>query len=113
MTTNEMKDLLFEILNEHDTLFSDIALDDMKDALIVTSIGKKKFALIVENIEKDEEMIRLWTKENPATLNIEIALIQMADAGIISEEERVKYHLQTVKNANVLKEKYEKFHGLL
>ncbi len=107
MTTNEMKDLLFEILNEHDTLFSDVALDDTRDALIVTSIDKKKFSLIVENMDEGREVIRLWAKENPATLNIEIALIQMADAGIISEEEREKYHLETVKNEYLLKERYK------
>mgnify|MGYP007046661174 FL=1 len=107
MTTNDMKDLLFEILNEHDTLFSDVALDDTRDALIVTSIDKKKFSLIVENMDEGREVIRLWAKENPATLNIEIALIQMADAGIISEEEREKYHLETVKNEYLLKERYK------
>lgn len=107
MTTNEMKDLLFEILNEHDTLFSDVALDDTRDALIVTSIDKKKFSLIVENMDEGREVIRLWAKENPATLNIEIALIQMADAGIISKEEREKYHLETVKNEYLLKERYK------
>ena len=42
MTKNEMKDLLFETLNEHDTLFSDITLNDTLNSLIVTSIRSEE-----------------------------------------------------------------------
>lgn len=44
MKKYEMKDFLFELLNEHDSQFSDISLDGALDALIVNTIdGKSPF----------------------------------------------------------------------
>ena len=52
MTKNEMKDLLFDTLNEHDTLFSDITLNDTLNSLIVTSIDKERFIITIDNLKE-------------------------------------------------------------
>ncbi len=53
MTKNEMKDLLFETLNEHDILFSDIALNDTLNSIIVTSIDKDKFIITIDHLKEN------------------------------------------------------------
>lgn len=53
-------------------------------------------------LKEDEEMIRRWEKNNPVTLIIEIALIKLADLGIISEKQREDLHLEVTKFADVL-----------
>ena len=46
MTKNEMKDLMFDVLNEHDSLFKDVTLSDALDALIINPIDDENTFII-------------------------------------------------------------------
>lgn len=107
MTKDQVKDLLFEILNEHDSLFTDLTLDDTLNSLIITFIDKEKFIITVNDFKENEITIRHWVRNSPATLAIEMALIILADLKIITEEEREKFHLETTKYADVLEERFK------
>ena len=41
MTKEDLKDFLFETLNEHDALFSDLSLDDETDTIFIKSVDGK------------------------------------------------------------------------
>ncbi|MFG6384410.1 MAG: hypothetical protein K1V96_09165 [Lachnospiraceae bacterium] len=107
MTKKDLLDWLFEMLNEHDSLFLDVGLDDTLDALLVTTIDKERFIIMTDYLKENEEMIRCWEKNNPVTFVIEMALMILADLGIISERQREDFHLQVTKFTDVLQETYK------
>lgn len=58
MTKNEMKDLMFDVLNEHDSLFQDITLSDALDALIINPIGDENtFFIKVEYLNNKKDVV--------------------------------------------------------
>lgn len=57
-----------------------------------------------EGLKRDEIELLEWYRENPLSVYIEIALMIMADTGIISEEQHKTYKVQAEENAGKLRE---------
>lgn len=47
MHKDDLKDFLFDILNEHDTIFTDISLDDETDTIFIKSVDGENFIVTV------------------------------------------------------------------
>ena len=100
MTKNELKHLLFELLKDRTTQFSDVTADDALDALIIKPVNGKPLIINVDSYNEGEKYIRLWAKEKPVSLSISLALMQMIDLGILTEEEALKYQEQALEIAS-------------
>ena len=59
MHKDDLKDFLFEILNEHDTIFMDISLDDETDTIFIKSVDGENFIVTVSPVTADEVLIEL------------------------------------------------------
>ncbi len=108
MEKGKMKGLLLEILKKQDTVFSDVSWHHALDTLTVTTIDKQKFMIGIDYLNNGEDIIRLWHRSNPFSLYIEIALLEMLDLEIITEEEYKKYQAETIKNANIINKRHRK-----
>ena len=106
MQKDEMKDLLLEMLNEKDGLFSDVTSDDSQDAIMVKSVNGKSYVLTMEQVEDREEFIRQWARENPVSLSMEFVLLYLLEEGIIPLEDVRGYMTEITKRADELEEKY-------
>lgn len=50
-----------------------------------------------ENLDSNKQTLIEWYRKNPLSVYIEIALMAMADVGIITEEEYKKYKAEAEK----------------
>lgn len=108
MTKNEMKDLMFDVLNEHDSLFKDVTLSDALDALIINPIDDENIFIIKVDYLKDrEDVIRLCARKNPAFLSMGLAIMQLCDLEIINEDTAKNYMAEVAKHADTLETQYE------
>lgn len=57
-----------------------------------------------ENLDSNKKTLIEWYRKNPLSVYIEIALMAMADVGIITEEEYKKYKAEAEKKADILRE---------
>lgn len=57
-----------------------------------------------ENLDINKQTLIEWYRKNPLSVYIEIALMAMADVGIITEEEYKKYKAEAEKKADILRE---------
>ncbi len=109
MTKNEMKDLMFDVLNEHDSLFKDVTLSDALDALIINPIDDENtFIIKVDYLKNRENITRLCARKNSASLSIELAILQLCDLGIIEKCVANEYIAEVAKQANKLEKQYGK-----
>ena len=106
MQKDEMKDLLLEILNEKDGLFSDVTLDDSQDAIMVRFIDGDGYVLTIEHLENREELIRQWARENPVSLSMEFMMIYLIESEIIDRETARGYMKEIAIRACELEKKY-------
>lgn len=100
MEKEDLKDFLFEIMNKHDTLFSDISLNDEIDAIFVKSADGKRFIITVNLMIENEALIELWAKKNPELMSIALSIINMRDLGIFTEEETHSYLSKIIEKAD-------------
>lgn len=87
------------MLNENDTLFSDISLDDETDTILIKSVEGKSFIVTVCPATTDEALIELWAKRNPEQMSIARGVRYMRDFGIFTEKEANKYLAEIVGKA--------------
>jgi hypothetical protein len=99
MDKDKLKDMLFDMLNENDTLFSDISLDDETDAILIKSVEGQRFIVTVSPVTTDETLIKLLTRKNPELMSVALGVTYMRDFGIFTEEEANKYLLEIVEKA--------------
>lgn len=99
MNKDKLKDMLFDILNENDTLFSDISLDNETDTIFIESVEGQMFIITVSPVTADEALIELWAKKNPELMSVALGVTYMRDFGIFTEEEANKYLLEIVEKA--------------
>lgn len=108
MTKNEMKDLMFDVLNDHDSLFKDVTLSDALDALIISPIDNENIFIIKIDYLKDrEDVMRLCARKNPAFLSMGLAILQLYNLGIIEEDVANDYMAKVAKHADKLEKQYE------
>lgn len=107
MTKNEMKDLMFDVLNDHGLLFKDVTLSDALDALIINPIDDENIFIIKVDYLKDrEDVIRLCARKNPAFLSMGLAIMQLCDLEIIDENIAKDYMAEIAKHADKLEKQY-------
>lgn len=108
MTKNEMKDLMFDVLNDHDSLFKDVTLSDALDALIINPIDDENIFIIKVDYLKDrEDVMRLCARKNPAFLSMGLAIMQLCELKIIGEDTAKNYMAEVAKHADKLEMQYE------
>ena len=100
MTKEDLKDFLFETLNEHDSLFSDLSLDDETDTIFIKSVNGENFIVTVSPVTADEALIELWAKKNPELMSLALSVLNMRDLEIFTEEEAHRYLSEIVEKAN-------------
>ena len=66
MDVDELKNLLFEMLEGNGELFSDLSLDDETDTIFIKSVDGERFIVTVSPVTADETLIELWAKKNPS-----------------------------------------------
>ncbi len=106
MKNGKMIDLLLEILNEKDGLFSDVTLNDSQDAIMVRFIDGDGYVLTIEHLENREELIRQWARENPVSLSMEFMMIYLIESEIIDRETGRGCMKEIAIRASELEEKY-------
>lgn len=95
MTKEDLKDFLFETLNEHDALFSDLSLDDETDTIFIKSVDGENFI-----VTADEALIELRAKKNPELMSLALGVLNMRDLGGFTEEETHRYLSEIVGKAD-------------
>lgn len=100
MTKEDLKDFLFETLNEHDSLFSDLSLDDETDTIFIKSVDGENFIVTVSPVTTDEALIELWAKKNPELMSLALGVLNMRDLGGFTEEETHRYLSEIVGKAD-------------
>lgn len=100
MHKDDLKHFLFDILNEHDTIFTDISLDDETDTIFIKSFDEKNFIVTVSPVTADEALIELWAKKNPELMSIALGVLNMRDLGEFTEEEAHMYLSEIVEKAD-------------
>lgn len=108
MTKENLKVFLFETLNEHDSLFSDLSLDDETDSIFIKSVDGKNFIVTVCPVTADEALIKLWAKKNPELMSLALGVLNMRDLGEFTEEEAHIYLSEIVGKADNSCTKYIK-----
>lgn len=88
---DDLKDFLFNIMNEHGTIFTDISLDDETDTIFVSTVDGGRFVVTVSPVTADEALIELWAKKNPELMSLVLGVLNMRDLGVFTEEESDKY----------------------
>lgn len=107
MEKDGMKDLLFKILKEKDTMFSDVTMDDSQEQIIVKLIHGKSFSLTIQPYMNNiEESLLQWFRENPISLTMEFMMIYLVESEIIDLETARGYMKEIALRANELQEKY-------
>ena len=64
--------------------------------------------LLYEGLDNEKKTLIKWYRENPLSVYIEIALMAMADTGIMTEEEYEKYKRKADESADILREYLKK-----
>ena len=64
MHKDHLKNFLFDIINENNTIFINIALDDETDTIFVETVNREQFMVTVSNVTADHALIELWAKKN-------------------------------------------------
>lgn len=100
MHKDDLKDFLFDILNEHDTIFTDISLDDETDTIFIKSVDGENFIVTVSPVTVDEALIELWAKKNPELMSLALGVLNMRDLGGFTEEETHRYLSEIVGKAD-------------
>ena len=100
MHKDDLKDFLFDILNEHDTIFSDLSLDDETDTIFIKSVDGENFIVTVSPVTADEALIELWAKKNPELMSLAFGVLNMRDLGGFTEEETHRYLSEIVGKAD-------------
>jgi hypothetical protein len=100
MYKDDLKDFLFDILNEHDTIFTDISLDDETDTIFIKSVDGENFIVTVSPVTADEALIELWAKKNPELMSLALGVLNMRDLGGFTEEETHRYLSEIVGKAD-------------
>lgn len=100
MDKDKLKDLLFEMLNGNDTLFSNVALDDETDTIFITSSDGERFIVTVSPVTADEALIELWAKKNPQLMSLALGVLNMKSLGAFSEKEADNYLKQILDSAD-------------
>lgn len=102
-----MKDLIFDVLNKHDSLFKDVTLSDTLDALIINPADTDStFIIKVDYLKDREDIIRLCARKNPAFLSMELAILKLCDLEIIEEHIAKDYMAEIAKHADKLEKQY-------
>lgn len=91
MNKNGLKDWLFELFNEHDSLFSDISTDDGADTLFVKSADGQMFSITVNAITDDEALLNIWAKKNPGYTSVALGILNLRDLDALTAEEFEQY----------------------
>lgn len=97
---DDLKDFLFNIMNEHGTIFTDISLDDETDTIFVSTVDGGRFVVTVSPVTADEALIELWAKKNPELMSLVLGVLNMRDLGVFTEEESDKYLSAILDNAD-------------
>lgn len=100
MHKDDLKGFLFDILNEHDTIFTDISLDDETDTIFIKSVDGENFIVTVSPVTADEALIELWAKKNPELMSLALGVLNMRDLGGFTEEETHRYLSEIVGKAD-------------
>ncbi len=100
MEKEDLVNFLFEIMNKHTALFSDISLNDEIDAIFVKSVDGKRFIITVNLMTENEALIELWAKKNPELMSLAFSVINMRDLGIFTEEETHSYLSEIIEKAD-------------
>lgn len=87
MDKDGLKDFLFDVMNENDTIFSDISLDDATDTIFVNTVDGGRFIVAISPVTADETLIELWAKKNPELMSLALGVLNMRDLGALMEEE--------------------------
>lgn len=87
MDKDGLKDFLFDVMNENDTIFSDISLDDATDTIFVNTVDGGRFIVAISPVTADETLIELWAKKNPELMSLALSVLNMRDLGALTEEE--------------------------
>lgn len=87
MHKDDLKDFLFDILNEHDTIFTDISLDDETDTIFIKSVDGENFIVTVSPVIADEALIELWAKKNPELISLALSVLNMRDLELVSNHQ--------------------------
>lgn len=104
MTKNEFKDLLFDILNEQDSLFYDVELDESLDSIIVRVIDNDEFIIHTDSLLKDDREIRRFIKDFPLLCFMEMAVIKLYQYRFIDEQEKERLMCEIASHAKELNE---------
>lgn len=84
MTKDKLKDYIFEILNENDSNFKDIFLDDIADTIRLKMQSDEEYLLKLESREESEMKHR---KKSYISLVLGIAVLGLFDFDIIEWED--------------------------
>ena len=100
MDVDELKNLLFEMLEGNGELFSDLSLDDETDTIFIKSVDGERFIVTVSPVTADETLIELWAKKNPELMSLALGVLNMRDLGAFTEEEADKYLSEILERAD-------------
>lgn len=100
MNKDELKNLLFEMLNEHDALFSDLSLDDETDTIFIKTVDGENFIVTISPVTADKALIELWAKRNPELMSLALGVLNMRDLGGFTEEETHTYLSEIISKAD-------------
>lgn len=91
MDKNGLKNWMFELFNNHGSLFSDISLYDEADTLFVKSTNGQMFSITVNAMTENEALLHLWAKKNPRLMPVALGILNLRDLDVLTEEEYEEY----------------------
>lgn len=100
MDKDTLKDFLFDIMNDHDEMFTDISLDDATDTIFVKAVDGERFIITVSPVTADEALIELWAKKNPELMSLALGVLNMRGLGVFTEEEANEYLSSILERAD-------------
>lgn len=100
MDNNALKDWLFELLNGHDYLFSDVSLYDEADTLFIKSTDGQWFSITVNAMTENQALLNLWGKEHPELMSIALTVRMLRDLDILTKDEYEEYISSVVEHSD-------------
>ncbi|MEY8393051.1 hypothetical protein AALA98_17230 [Lachnospiraceae bacterium 45-W7] len=91
MDKDGLKNWLFEIFNEHDSLFFDVSLYDEADTLFVKSSDGQRFSITVNAITDNTTLLNFWAKKNPGLMPVALGILYLKNLDILTKTEYEKY----------------------
>ncbi len=88
MAKDELKDWLFDILNENDSIFEDIALNEKMDILEVKTLSGQNYMIKVDSFE---DVAKKNANEGYAVLSLSMSVLGLLDFGIIDNKNARRY----------------------